>query len=67
MNLPPSISDEDAFAQSFVATVQQPFLVLDHELRVKVANQSFYDTFKVSAEETIGDRIFDLGNKVSPH
>jgi PAS domain S-box-containing protein len=63
MNLPPSISDEDAFAQSFVATVQQPFLVLDHELRVKVANQSFYDTFKVSAEETIGDRIFDLGNK----
>jgi PAS domain S-box-containing protein len=58
-----SIADEDAFAESLVATVQQPFLVLDYLLCVRAANQSFYETFKVTVAETIGAGIFDLGNK----
>jgi PAS domain S-box-containing protein len=35
---------------------------LDRELRVKTANQSFYETFRVSAEQTLKRSIYELGN-----
>jgi PAS domain S-box-containing protein len=60
---PNSDSYGGAFAKSLVATGKQPFLILDRALRVMEANQPFYETFKVSADETIGTHIGDLGNK----
>jgi two-component system CheB/CheR fusion protein len=37
--------------------------VLDSDLRVLKANRSFYDSFKVTPGETIGNLIYDLGNR----
>jgi two-component system CheB/CheR fusion protein len=52
-----------AFAQSTVDTVREPLLVLDGNLRVRSAGRAFYKTFQVSAEETIGHFIYELGNQ----
>jgi two-component system CheB/CheR fusion protein len=37
--------------------------VLDNELRVKTANHSFYQTFKVKKEDVEGRLIYELGNR----
>ena len=39
----------------------QGALVLDAELRVKTANETFYDVFRVSEGETLGTLLYDLG------
>ncbi len=46
-----------------MATVREPLVILDDDLRVIFANASFFSTFKVSPEETLGRFIFDLGNR----
>jgi two-component system CheB/CheR fusion protein len=51
-----------AYADDIIATLREPFLVLDHELRVKTANCSFYDSFHVTKEETEGRFFYDLGD-----
>jgi two-component system CheB/CheR fusion protein len=48
------------FAMSIVETVRQPLLVLDTDLRIRMANQAFYRTFKSSAAEAEGQLIFSL-------
>ena len=42
------------FAMSIVETVRQPLLVLDTELRIRMANRAFYQTFQVSPLEAEG-------------
>jgi PAS domain S-box-containing protein len=49
--------------EDIVETAREPLLVLDSDLRVLLANRSFYDSFKVTPEETIGKLIYDLGNR----
>jgi two-component sensor histidine kinase len=49
-------------AQGVVDTVADPLLVLDESLCVQSASRSFFDTFKVGRDETIGQRIYELGN-----
>src|SRR5476651_893652 len=51
-----------AYGDDIIATLREPFLVLDHDLRVKTANRSFYDMFHVSREETENRFVYDLGN-----
>ena len=51
-----------AYADDIIATLREPFLVLDGDLRVKTANRSFYDSFHVSKEETENRLVYDLGN-----
>lgn len=53
----------DLFSEGIVETIRAPLLVLDSDLRVLFANQNFLDVFKVDARETLGRRIFDLGNR----
>jgi two-component system, chemotaxis family, CheB/CheR fusion protein len=50
------------YAQAIVETVREPLIVLDSNLQVLTANQSFYQTFQVSSAETEQRVIFDLGN-----
>ena len=50
-------------AQAIIATVREPLVILDPELRVVTANRSFYETFRVSREETEGQSLFDFGNR----
>ncbi len=51
-----------AYAESIVATVREPLLVLDQALRVVSANHSFYHYFKVSAQDTERQLIYELGH-----
>jgi PAS domain S-box-containing protein len=55
---------EDArlYAESIVATVREPLVVLDGDLRVWTANRSFYTMFRVRPEETEGRLLYDLGD-----
>jgi len=50
------------YANSILATLREPFLVLTKKLRVISANQAFYSTFKVKAQETIGRPLPELGD-----
>lgn len=50
------------YADDIIATLREPFIVLDSDLRVKTANRSFYDTFKVTKKETENRLVYDLGN-----
>ncbi|MDD2733366.1 MAG: PAS domain S-box protein [Desulfuromonadaceae bacterium] len=51
------------FAENIVETVREPLVVLNSDLKILTANHSFYDTFKATPEETIGNFIYDLGNR----
>ena len=51
------------YAESVINTVREPLIVLDQNLRVVTASRSFYEVFKVNPEETMGQLIYDLGNK----
>ena len=51
------------YANGIIATLREPFLVLDKSLQVISANQAFYTTFKVTEIETIGRLLPDLGNR----
>lgn len=50
------------FFRGIADTVREPLLVLDRELRVVSANESFLNTFKVSLEQTSKRSLYDLGN-----
>jgi PAS domain-containing protein len=50
------------YAESIVETVREPLVVLDTDLRVISVNDSFYQTFKVTPDDTKGKLVFDLGN-----
>jgi PAS domain S-box-containing protein len=56
---------EDAltYAESIVDTVREPLVVLDGQLRVVSANKSFYRTFQVRPDETVSQRLYDLGSR----
>ncbi|MFO8070894.1 MAG: chemotaxis protein CheB [Polyangia bacterium] len=49
-------------ADGIVATVREPLLVLDEDLRILQANAAFYRTFGMSKEETVGHLLIDLGD-----
>ena len=50
------------FFRGVMNTVVEPLLVLDVDLRVLMANEPFFRTFKVSADETINKFFYSLGN-----
>ncbi len=51
-----------AYAENIVATLREPFVVLDNSLRVRSANAAFYRNFHASNPETEGRFVYDLGN-----
>ena len=51
-----------AYAENIVATLREPFVVLDNSLRVRSANAAFYRNFHASEPETEGRFVYDLGN-----
>jgi len=48
--------------QDIVDTVREGLVILDSDLTVVSANRSFYELFAVNPEQTIGRRIYDLGD-----
>jgi two-component system CheB/CheR fusion protein len=51
------------FAQNTIDTVREPLVRLDAELRITNANRAFYRTFRTTPDETIGQFIYELGNR----
>ena len=58
-----SILTQAEYFKDIVATIREPLLVLDVDLRVLAANRSFYKFFKVKAGDTIGRLVYDLGDR----
>jgi two-component system, chemotaxis family, CheB/CheR fusion protein len=50
------------FAEAIIQTVRESLIVLSSDLQVRIANESFYRTFSVTAEMTEGKYIYDLGD-----
>ena len=59
------ISSDEAhkLAENIVDTVREPLIVLDGALKVVSASRSFYQSFQVTKEETIGRQLYELGNR----
>ena len=55
------VEESRDFIQAVFQTMRESLLVLDQDLRVRLANQIFYKTFKVLPEETSNRFIYDLG------
>ncbi|MFH1935616.1 MAG: response regulator [Pseudomonadota bacterium] len=51
------------FAENIINTVREPLIALDRDLRVVKVSRSFYEFFKVNPEDTVGQLIYDLGNR----
>ena len=48
--------------ENVVDTLRDPLLVLDGGLQVVSANRAFYQYFQVAVADTVGRKIYDLGN-----
>ena len=59
-----NIEDAQTLAQAIVNTIPEPFVVLDSEFRVLAASRSFYETFKVDPENTLGCMLYALGQEI---
>jgi two-component system CheB/CheR fusion protein len=49
-------------AKGIVDTMAEPLIVLDKDLRVISASRSFYQYFQVTPEQTVGCKLYELGN-----
>ena len=50
------------YAESIIATVREPLLVLDGQIRIVSANAAFYRTFDVDPAQTEGRCLYELGD-----
>jgi two-component system CheB/CheR fusion protein len=50
------------YAQSIVDTVREPLIILNGKFEVISASRAFYQTFRVTHEETQGQVLYALGN-----
>ena len=55
-------NDARIFAENIIATIREPLLVLDGDLRVVFVNSAFSARFHVSNEESVGTLVYELGN-----
>jgi len=49
-------------AESIVDNIRRPLLVLNDELQVLTANRAYYNYFKATSSDTLGYKVYDLGN-----
>ena len=57
------MQERQQFIMDTVDVVREPFLVLDHDLKVVTANRKFLDFFQVTHQETEGRMIKNLGRR----
>jgi len=50
------------YIKTVVDVVREPVLILDEDLRVMAANESFYRTFQVEPKDTEHKIVYELGN-----
>ncbi len=52
------------YSESIVCTIREPLIVLDKNLRIKTANDSFYNKFNAVKEETDGKLFYEIQNQL---
>lgn len=57
------LTESRNYSQDIIATLREPLVVLDQNLKVKSANTVFYKKFQLEEPETEEKLIFDLKNK----
>ena len=57
---PDAVNEARLLAEGIVRTVREPLLVLDGQLHVQSANDSFFRTFQVTPEETLNRLLYEL-------
>ena len=57
-----AVAHGHTLAEAIVATVREPLVVLDRDLRVITASRSFYRRFAVEPQDTQGRRLYELGD-----
>lgn len=57
-----NLKESEVFLSSIIQTVRESLLVLDPKFRVVSANDHFLKTFKVTDEETVGTKLYELGS-----
>ncbi|MEI6348721.1 MAG: CheR family methyltransferase [Bacteroidota bacterium] len=50
------------YYETILATIHEPMLILDKNIRIKSANKAFCKNFHVTEEESIGVSLYKLGN-----
>jgi len=63
INLNERVTEARDYSEAIVANVREPLLVLDKNLCVKTANNSYYKAFRVNIAETEGKLIYEVGNR----
>ncbi|MEO6547533.1 MAG: chemotaxis protein CheB [Ferruginibacter sp.] len=63
ISLNEQVTEARNYSEAIVTTIKEPLIILDKNMRVKSANQSFYKTFMVNENETEGKFLFELGDK----
>jgi PAS domain S-box-containing protein len=58
-----AIKRAHAYTESVVATVREPLLVLDKDLRVRTASRAFYERFRTTPEDTENRLLFEMGGQ----
>ena len=58
-----TLVEAQKYAENIVETIHHPLVVLSADLRVKSANRSFYQTFKLAPEETKEKFIYSIGDR----
>jgi PAS domain-containing protein len=53
---------ERIYVEKIVDSARDALLILDFDLRVKSANETFYTTFQVDPSDTEGRMVYELGN-----
>ena len=51
------------FAENIIATLREPFVVLNRDQRIKTANRSFFESFHVSKKDATNRLVYDLGGQ----
>jgi len=58
------LQDALDYSENIIATIREPLIVLDADLRIITANAAFYQKFSVSPGETQGKHIYELSNGI---
>lgn len=56
------VSRAQLYADGIFESLREPLLILDAQLQVKIASAAFYRMFKVTAEDTTGRLVYEIGN-----
>jgi two-component system, chemotaxis family, CheB/CheR fusion protein len=51
------------YAESIVATIREPLIVLNKNMVVRTANPSYYEKFKTTPEKTEGKSFYEVGKQ----